>query len=271
LNLVIGCSGYSYEDWKGPFYPADLPSSRMLEFYARRFKAVELNFSYYRMPTARTTASMVRRTPKDFLFTIKAHGDFTHKLERSLENVAEFRDGASPLVDGGRLGALLFQFPYAFRNTPESRDYMRTLWDDFRPWPMVVEFRHRSWMTEEVFDLLREEGIGFCCVDEPNLPGLPPTVVEATSGVAYVRFHGRNKKDWWNQESRYARYDYAYTEDELKEWVDRIHALAGRATTTFVFFNNHVNGQAPMNTEMLMGLLGLPTSGLLGDEPGLFG
>jgi uncharacterized protein YecE (DUF72 family) len=243
----------------------------MLDFYAKRFRTVELNFSYYRMPTERTTSSMVRRTPQDFLFTIKAHGDFTHQGERTPEGVAEFKRGTAPLVDNDRLGALLFQFPYAFKNTPENQDYMRLLWDDFRPWPLVVEFRHRSWMTEEVFDLLREEQVGFCCVDEPDLPGLPPSVVAATSDVAYIRFHGRNRKDWWSEESRYARYNYSYTEEELTEWVDNIWGLAKQATSTFVFFNNHVNGQAPMNAEMLMSLMGLPVPKLLGDEPGLFG
>jgi len=270
LTLHVGCSGYSYEDWKGPFYSPSTPSGKMLELYAKMFKTVELNFSYYSMPTARTTSSMVRRTPKDFLFTIKAHGDFTHKRERTPEGIAQFKEGTAPLADANRLGALLFQFPYSFKNTPESRDYMRTLWDDFRPWPLVVEFRHRSWMTDEVFDLLRGEKVGYCCVDEPALPNLPPGIVTATADPAYVRFHGRNKKDWWNEESRYARYNYSYTQEELEEWVDRIHDLAKQATSTFVFFNNHVNGQAPVNAEMLMGMLGLPLPKFPGQEPTLF-
>lgn len=270
-NLRIGTSGYSYADWRGNWYPKDLPDRGMLEEYARVFSAVEINFTYYRMPTARTTSSMVRRTAERFLFTLKSHGCFTHDRCYGDGDVRLFRDGAAPLAEAGKLGVLLHQFPFSFRNTPENRQYLLGLRDRFVPWAQVVEFRHRSWHTPEIIDFLRGEGIGICCVDEPDLPGLMPPFAEVTSDAAYLRFHGRNSAKWFEHEEAAERYDYNYSREEIGPWVERIRQMSGKASTAFVFFNNHVNGQAPMNAEMLMGMLGLEVPGRLGGgEPTLF-
>jgi len=261
LNIHVGTSGYSYDDWKGNWYPKSIASSKMLEFYAKRFPCVELNFSYYRIPTRKTTESMVRKTSDEFLFTLKAHQSFTHEREPGEEEFTAFRDGTAPLAESGKLGALLLQFPFSFKESPENRDYLLRLRDRFQPWPQVVEFRHRSWYAQEVFDLLKREEISLCCVDEPNLPGLLPRLAMATGPVGYVRFHGRNSAKWWKHEEAEERYDYNYTQNELSDWIPKIKDLANKATTTFVFFNNHVNGQAPSNAELLMALLGLPLVG----------
>jgi uncharacterized protein YecE (DUF72 family) len=110
--------------------------------------------------------------------------------------------------------------------------------------PVVVEFRNARWLTDDVFDLLRQLDFGFCCVDEPRLPNLLPPLAEKTSDVGYVRFHGRNSAKWWQHEHAYERYDYSYTPEELNEWLPKIRELDSATEKTFVFANNHWRGQA---------------------------
>ena len=127
--IHVGTSGYSYKDWKGPFYPADLPQREMLDFYAKRFGTVELNFSFYRVPSARTLEGMCSRTPERFLFTLKLHQEMTH--DRTLTSLDAYRDALTPLQDAGKLGALLAQFPYSFRNTEANRAWLARLREAF--------------------------------------------------------------------------------------------------------------------------------------------
>jgi uncharacterized protein YecE (DUF72 family) len=122
------------------------------------------------------------------------------------------------------------------------------------PAPVSIEFRQKEWLKDSVFETLRELGGGFVCVDEPPLPSLIPPVVINTSDQGYIRFHGRNKKDWYGTDSR-RRYDYLYSEDELKEWVPKIRDLADKTKKLFVFFNNHAKAQAVTNARMLINLL----------------
>jgi len=159
----------------------------------------------------------------------------------------------------GALGCVLLQFPFAFRPGPESAAHILGLRDGLGDLPAVVEFRHRRWVSEDTFDWLRRHRLGFCCVDEPPLPGLLPPVAVATGPVAYVRFHGRNAARWWQHAEAWERYDYLYTEAELLSWVQKIRALESQSTTTFVFFNNHAAGQAAANARMMQRLLAGPT------------
>ena len=240
----------------GPFYPAGLPERDMLAYYAREFPFVEINSSYYRLPAQRTLAGMARRTPPDFVFTVKAYQSLTHgRGQSAAEDAGKFLHGIAPLIEEGRLGAVLLQFPYSFHNTEENRRYLAQLKELLPGVPLVVEFRNRGWAREAVWELLSSLGMGYVCVDEPRLRGLIGGVVKCTGPVAYVRFHGRNAAKWWEHEAAHERYDYLYSEDELREWVPGIADLAGRAERVFVAFNNHYQAKAVVNARMLRRLL----------------
>lgn len=255
-QILIGTSGFSYSDWKGPFYPHDITQKDFLRYYALHFKALELNFSYYRVPEAVQSRRMIDKTGKGVEFVIKAFRQLTHKIsEKSLTEVLPlFRDGIAPFMEVGRLGTILLQFPQSFHYITENRIYLKSLIKALSPFPLSVEFRQKEWLKESVYKTLEELETGFVCVDEPHLPSLIPPVIESTSNIGYIRFHGRNSRDWYGTDSR-ARYDYLYSEDELIEWVPRIRELAGRTEKLFVFFNNHAKAQAITNARMLINLL----------------
>jgi len=254
-GVKVGTSGFSYPEWRGVFYPEKLPQPQMLTFYAQHFPAVELNSTYYHIPSARNMAAMARRAEGRVDFAVKAHQDMTHTREKLGEALPAFREAIRPLREAGALGCLLLQFPFSFKAGQVNAEFLRRVTAELRPDPVVVEFRHRSWTTEETFALLRELGAAYCCVDEPRLPNLPPPVVRATAPLAYVRFHGRNRKTWWAHAEAWERYDYLYSEAELREWAPRIKTLAETAETCYAFFNNHARGQAVTNAQMLAGLL----------------
>jgi uncharacterized protein YecE (DUF72 family) len=268
MNIYIGTSGFSYEDWRGFFYPQELPKKEMLNYYAEHFPVVEVNATYYSMPHPATFYQMARKVPRDFQFVVKAHKDMTHTDEFLPESFREFRTALEPLQEMGMLGCVLGQFPWSFKATPENRTALERFRAELPDLPVVIEFRNAGWVSEETFALLRELGLGFCCVDEPRLKGLMPRVVKATSPIGYVRFHGRNAAKWWQHEHAYERYDYLYTEDELAEWVPRIRDLAESTERTYLFFNNHYEGKAGQNAQMMAQLLNLslPLSSTNGHE-----
>ncbi len=254
--IYIGTSGFSYEDWVGPYYPEGLPKQDWLEFYAKEFKTLEINFTYYRMPTPRTLAQMAHKVPADFLFTVKATQEMTHARDADPAMFGKFIESLHPLVEADKFGAVLAQFPASFHNTPENVAYLKKFREQWGTLPVVVEFRNVGWLTEESFELLRKEDLGFCCVDEPRLKGLFPPIARATSGVGYVRFHGRNAKKWWQHEQAYERYDYTYKQEELQEWTPKIEQLNQETQKTFVFANNHYRGQGIDTARQLKLMLG---------------
>jgi uncharacterized protein YecE (DUF72 family) len=230
--------------------------AEQLPYYAKRFDCLEVNVTYYRVPDAKLFAGMAERTPEHFDFIVKLHGDMTHR--RSLEPalVRDFKLALEPLVDAGRFRGLLAQFPYSFKNTQENRGFLATLREQFVTQPLYVEFRHAGWIVEALFPWLRNLEIGYVCVDEPALRGLVPPVVQSTTPVGYVRLHGRNEAAWFDAgPSGGDRYDYLYSEDELRQWVDRIRRLVQETRTTYVFFNNCHAGKAPANAQALKDLL----------------
>ena len=253
--ILVGTSGFSYTDWRGTFYPAGLPAKEELAFYARHFDALEVNFTYYRLPAPRQLLSIAERGGGRLVLTVKAHSGMTHSGKATDDDWSSFRKALEPIAERGALGAVLAQFPSSFRASPESRAIVGRMKKHLDPFPVSVEFRHVSWAADETFDFLRQEGVGFCAVDEPRLKGLFPAVTAVTSPVAYVRFHGRNGAKWWNHREAHERYDYLYKESQLAEWVPRIREMAGRAERTFVFMNNHYEGKAPANAKMLREML----------------
>ncbi|MDQ7028693.1 MAG: DUF72 domain-containing protein [Ardenticatenia bacterium] len=255
--VYVGTSGYSFRDWVGPYYPADLDRRAWLQFYAQEFNAVELNVTFYRQPTRHMLARMADKVPEGFRFTLKLYRGLTHERDvRQLPALArQFADALVPLIEAAKFGCVLAQFPFSFRHTPEAEAYVRTLRAALPEIPMAVEFRRREWAKRSVFDLLRDLDLAFCAVDMPPLPGLMPPVVPVTADFSYVRFHGRNRQTWWKHREAWERYDYRYTEKELLEWGPRLRAMRARAATIYLFANNHWQGQAVETARALKRLL----------------
>ncbi len=231
----------------------------MLEYYADRFTAVEIDSTYYAIPAPALFASMAARTPTPFRFTVKAPGSITHLPEDGVPTQADldaFHEALQPLARSGKLGAVLAQFPNAFRPSRDAfgrLELLRREWPDVR---LVAEFRHRDWQKDAVLRIVGGLGIGWCNVDEPQFASLMRPDAQVTSQVGYVRFHGRNAAKWWKQERTSAeRYDYLYSTEELVHWLPRIAEVAERTDETYVFFNNHRNGQAATNARQLADLL----------------
>ncbi len=259
-RILVGTCGYSYADWIGPFYPAGTKANGMLGFYARRFAAVEVDSTYYRVPAAKTIDSMVRRTPPLFRFTAKLPGAGTHGPDlgtrRVHDDVLLFRTNIEPMVTAGKMGCVLAQFPNAFRPNDATRDYLVMLVDALPGVRLCAEFRHREWQTGETIELLTSLGIGLVNVDEPHFKTLMRESSDVTSDVSYVRFHGRNAATWWRGTNE-TRYDYLYSPQELLPWVDRIIDMCANPDVkeVFAYFNNHRRGQAVRNAEMFIDML----------------
>jgi uncharacterized protein YecE (DUF72 family) len=157
-------------------------------------------------------------------------------------------------VEASKLKGILAQFPWSFKNNEENRKYLKLCKDRLSKYPLIVEFRHLSWISEPIFGFLKDLGVSYCAVDEPNLPGLVPPKVSATADLGYVRFHGRNAETWWGGDSA-QRYNYLYTEQELKEWVPKIKELAASTKETLVLFNNCHTGFAAKNAKTMQNIL----------------
>ena len=253
--VYFGTSGFSYDDWVGNFYPVGIPKREWLIYYAREFNTCEVNSTYYALPKLSTVKAMVEKTNEDFLFSIKANQEMTHRRENNAAVFEAFCQVLEPITSAGKLGCVLAQFPYSFRPNRSNWDYLRLVRERLGELPVVVEFRNAQWLKGEVFDWLRHLNLGFCCVDEPQLPNLLPPLAETTSEIGYVRFHGRNSAKWWQHEHAYERYDYSYTPQELSEWLPKIRKLDSIAEKTFVFANNHWRGQAVSTIRQLRVML----------------
>jgi len=257
-RVYVGTCGYSYADWKGAFYPERIRQTEMLPYYASHFPAVEIDATYYRVLPPTTFASMASRTPANFRFAVKVPGSVTHASGsvRVHPDAAAWREGIQPLVAAGKFACALLQFPYGFKPGARSDEYLRAVSEAFDDIPLVVEFRNREWQTDAALRLLRELRMGWTNVDEPQFRNLMRPGAEATSSIAYVRFHGRNYERWWSGDSA-TRYEYLYTPDELTPWVDRITDLAANPEVReiYAYFNNHRRGNAARNAEQLEAML----------------
>jgi len=261
-RILLGTSGWSYADWEGVVYPAATRSGRFdpLTFMARYFDALEINVSFYRPLTPRMTESWVRRLDEDnpLRFAAKLHQRFTHRRDEMFNGgeVEEYVAGLQPLTDAGRLGAVLMQFPWSFRDKPAERDWLSLLAEAFGHLPLVAEIRHDSWATDEAVAFLSRLNVSYCNIDQPLLGHcIGPTAIR-NGPVGYVRLHGRNHEHWFDQQADgAARYDYLYDEAELAEWVDRIRDIAAGGEETYVFTNDHYRGQAPANALQLKHML----------------
>jgi len=254
-RILVGTSGYSYDDWRGLLYPDSLGKEDFLEYYALRFPFVELNFSYYAMPNARSLSNMASRTPPGFLFTIKAHKSLPPAIGPDWpKDAAAFSDAVSALASSGKLAGILVQLPFRFHYTNENRIYLGKLLERLKAFPLFVEFRNDEWQGERTRDALCKGGVGLVLVDKPDLAGLPPDMEAVCGKHAYIRFHGRNEDAWWSGDN-VTRYDYPYTSGELEPWAGRLKRLSGKAELVLVAFNNHSKGRAVTNAESLTAMI----------------
>ena len=234
----IGTSGWVYPHWRNVFYPPKLPQSKWLEFYTRHFPTVELNNSFYRLPSEKAFSNWRDTSPEGFIYAVKVSRFITHikRLKEVEEPVETFLSRARYLEE--KLGPLLYQLPPNMHRNDERLDGFLSLLP--RGLRHVVEFRHESWLDEEVFDILRRHNIGFCIFD---MPGLACPLM-ATADFAYIRFHGSS-----------GLYFSCYSGEELEDWAQKISALGKDLGTVYIYFNNDAQGFAIKNAQTLSGKL----------------
>ena len=255
----IGPAGWSYKDWWGIVYPLPKPRGfNELSFLARYFDTIEINVTFYRPLSAKTAAAWAERIAQNprFRFTAKLWRGFTHERNATAADEQEFKDGLAPLVEAVRLGAVLLQFPWSFRNTPENRDYIARLRARFQDYPLVLEVRHGSWSEPGVLDLLEQLDLGLCNIDQPLFKRSLQPAALTTSGVGYIRLHGRNYQSWFTENKFVGeRYNYLYSIRELEPWLDRIKTIEQAAPDTYVVTNNHYLGKAVVNAVEISSIL----------------
>jgi len=233
-NYVIGTSGWHYDHWRDTFYPPKLAKSGWLEFYAHHFHTVELNASFYRLPSEDAFRTWYRSTPPDFTFAVKVSRFITHikRLRDIEEPLHNFLERAQIL--GEKLGPLLYQLPPGLHRDDEV---LQSFLGQLPPgWRHAFEFRHGSWLDDEVFQILRQHNVGLCVFDMPGLT----CPLAATADFAYIRFHGSG-----------ALYSSNYSNEELVDWAKNITQLADTLKTVYIYFNNDIGGFALNNARTL--------------------
>ena len=290
-RIRIGTSGWSYPKgdgtWNGIFYPA--PGQRPrgsgkfdeLRYYAEHFDTVEVNSSFYRVPSVTTAASWARRTPPKFEFSLKLYQKFTHPemfhkatggnaLDLGDADVDEFKTAVDPLAQAGKLGALLAQFPTSFHDDPANRGYLEWLLEKFRGYNVAVELRHRSWSDagQDTAQLLGEFGAAWAQIDEPKFKDsirqdLHPNV----KTFYYLRLHGRNAAKWWSHETSDDRYNYLYSPKELEPFAEAVKEATRREVKkAYLYANNHFSAKSVANAAVLKHQVGQDVPGRYTEE-----
>lgn len=270
--IIVSTSGFSYDDWIGRFYPNDIRKDQLLPYFSRYFEAVELNYSYYSFPGKKGIEGHLRNAP-GMKFSLKGHSSFTHQRNYGAEELTCYRAALDQLRDAGALICLLLQFPFSFHATSENRRYLDKLVSDFPGYPLAVELRHAEWKSHVTYNQIDSAGISLVTTDAPDLPNLYRGGWEAVGPFSYVRLHGRNAQQWWENDHGWQRYDYLYTKEQIAGMAKAVTRLSEEPTTSehkdprdvFVFFNNHWQSQGAINALQLSLELGLKTPG---DLPG---
>jgi len=276
MTIMIGCSGWSYDDWVGRFYPVEMAKKKSdwFNYYSDYFKTVEINSTFYRPPNEFLIKSWIRKAKeKEFEYSVKVPKLVTHEsmvkgeIERAEELASSFeRICIKPLAGEHLLGAVLFQLSPYFKNEPQSLNMLQKVLDSVRPdeYDYAVEFRHRSWLDETgkkidpaALALLKSKRVANVLIDGPGFP----ITVEETADHAYVRFHGRNYDIWYRDQQeddyRINRYDYLYTKQQLEPWTTRIREAEKDVQKVRVYFNNHGRSKAVKNSFDMMDLLNI--------------
>lgn len=245
MKVYVGCSGFSYEEWRGVFYPHDLRREEFIIYYSRFFNVLELNFSFYSFPGKGTVKSFLSRS-KDLRFSLKAHRIFTHTRHYKSEDVKKILFSIEPVLEEDRFIAMLFQFPESFHRTQENLEYIKKLSEDFRDIEKVVEVRSKSFKSADFYRFLEENGFSLVNSDAPKESKFLVGPWVSIGNINYVRLHGRDPQ---------RPYDYLYSLEELKKLKDKIRKLGYK--NTYVFFNNTAKAQAVYNALQMKMLFGI--------------
>jgi len=233
-DIRIGTSGWHYNHWAGPFYPPELPKTKWLQFYAEHFDTVEVNNTFYRLPKESSVKNWYKQAPKNFLYTVKANRYITHikRLKDASEPLERFLQIAGILEK--KLGPVLWQLPPNFRKDLELlQTFLKLLPKKILA---VFEFRHKSWFSEDTYEMLNRFNAGFCTHDMPGNP--TPRVI--TGNIIYVRFHGPTGK-----------YAGNYSKSALRDWAKWIKQHIEEVRSVYAYFNNDIHGHAIQNAKTL--------------------
>ena len=279
-EIRVGTSGWNYPSgkgtWNGIFYPE--PASRTrgkgkfdeLAFYAEHFDTVEINSTFYRVPSPATAKSWARRTPPHFEFSLKLYQKFTHPAmfqeatggdpwRLGERDVDEFRAAIDPLASANKLGALLAQFPPSFKNEPDARAYLEWLLERFRGYMTAVELRHRSWSDDPVatLEMLNAVGAAWAQIDEPKFRvSIRQNLLPNVRTFYYLRLHGRNAAQWWKHDKSEDRYNYLYSTEELEPFADAAQTASRSVKKAYLYANNHFSAKSVANAAILKHQLG---------------
>lgn len=260
-KVRVGPAGWSYPDWKGVVYPPDMGrNTHPVRYLAKFFDIIEVNATFYRPANPDHAQRWIAEAEcnPSFQFTAKLWERFTHKRESwpSHDETRTFRRGIEPLMNAGKFGALLVQFPWSFKRTPGNRRWLARIVDTFSDFPLALEIRHDSWDRQEVYDGLAERNVAFCNIDQPSFDhSIKPGEI-VTAPLAYVRLHGRNHENWFRDNAnRDERYDYLYSASELNPWLTIVQNLQIKTSRVFVILNNHFRGQAVANAFQMLSAL----------------
>ena len=296
MGLLIGTSGWNYPSgagkWNGLFYPATR-SKRAgtaefdeLSFYAEHFDTVEVNSTFYGQPRPDVTRGWAARTPAGFEFSLKLYQKFTHPKmfkEAALKSapgfegalldllaqvtqsdIDDFRSGIEPIARADKLGALLAQFPASFKASETAREYLAQLLRLLSDYPVAVELRHRSWSDAfaDTMQLLNAFQAAWVQIDEPKFKfSIRHNALPNITGFYYMRFHGRNAAQWWRHDTRDDRYNYLYSNEELKEFSETAKAAKALVKKAYLYTNNHFAAKSVVNAVMLKAQMGEPIEG----------
>ena len=258
-SIRVGPAGWSYTDWEGTVYPPHGSRFDHLAYLSAFFDTIEINSPFYRIPPPAHSRSWVRRVAGNpgFKFTTKVFRGFTHEKSSLAEtDVIAFRNYLDPLMEADRLGAILLQFPWSFKHSPEALEKLGALFRALAPYPKALEVRHSTFQNEEFFRFLDEQNVAWVNVDQPLFDNSVKPADTVTGPLAYARFHGRNYEKWFAHQESWERYNYLYSKNELEPWVERIERMA-QNKETYVITNNHFRGQAIVNAGELKRDLGL--------------
>jgi len=276
----VGTSGWSYPKgegtWNGIFYPTK-PKNE-LELYSKVFNTVEVNSTFYRLIDPRTARAWVEITPQDFEFAVKVWQKFTHpgmfkkatgaEPEVTQKDYDDFKRGINPIAEEGKLACLLFQFSEWFKKTAQNQGVIIDMLKQFKSYQMAVELRHVSWSeyASDTRELLASYGAGWVFIDMPEFKSTIKQELEPER-LMYLRFHGRNREKWRKHETAEERYDYLYSEEELKPFAEKVRKIAATGEAKIlIYFNNHVRGQAPANALMMARQIGLSPTATVSEE-----
>jgi uncharacterized protein YecE (DUF72 family) len=275
-QVYIGIAGFSYPDWKGIVYTQ--PGIDQLEYVSRFIDCLEINSTFYRPPSEKTTKSWLEKTAKrpQFFFTAKLHKDFTHEGKVDAEMVKQFHTGFGPLLEENKLKHLLVQFRHDFADCKDSRQLLSQIIKHFSDtFNLAVEVRHKSWQQKEALKFLEALGVSVCNLDYPTTYNSFDMQHCTIGKNGYFRMHGRNEEKWFSKAGRDETYDYYYSGDELDQIKQRIDKLANAFETLTIIANNHYRGAELANALELKALLSgqkqLVPEGLLKAYPNLAG